>query len=222
MNIISRRDYLEQFHIYSGGDITIDAACAKLCYLLSKDHSQTDIKKLIYSSVRGELTEIRKGDQFQLENQSFMELVEESIQKFYPTKKCPEFIREIEDSISRFVINESNSKEIEELFKKIDIDENMREELFREKIISLVDRNHLLHRAVQNGNEVLYKHFLMFLVDFNGLDESDCSPMFYAVAKRDKKAVLSLKKKESLVICPVDELFELIAEALLKDEREFF
>jgi len=56
MNNVSKRDHLEQFHIYAGGDITLNAACAKLSYLLSKGHTRHDIKRFIYSSIRGEIS----------------------------------------------------------------------------------------------------------------------------------------------------------------------
>lgn len=64
VNYSSKKEYLEQFHIYFGGDMTTEAASAKLSYLLSKKYPRNEIKKLIETNMRGELTEIKKDNQF--------------------------------------------------------------------------------------------------------------------------------------------------------------
>jgi hypothetical protein len=60
----SKSEFLEQFHIYYGGDMTIDAACAKLSYLLSKGFTRNEIKALIKADMRGERTDLKTEDQF--------------------------------------------------------------------------------------------------------------------------------------------------------------
>jgi L-asparaginase/Glu-tRNA(Gln) amidotransferase subunit D len=54
------KEYLEQFYIYYGGDMTTEAALSKLSYLLSKNLSRVEVKKQIETNLRGELTEIKK------------------------------------------------------------------------------------------------------------------------------------------------------------------
>lgn len=39
--------------------MTTEAALSKLSYLLSKKYSRNDIKKLLYTNMRGELTEMQ-------------------------------------------------------------------------------------------------------------------------------------------------------------------
>ena len=39
-----------------------------------------------------------------------MEIVKNSIERFYPTKKFPEFIEEIEDTIAKYAVHDSNAK----------------------------------------------------------------------------------------------------------------
>jgi ankyrin repeat protein len=75
---------------------------------------------------------------------------------------------------------------------------------------------------MQSGNLALLNYFLSFSPDVNKLDEDECSPLYYAVNKRDKKAILALVKKGGGVICSSDELFQIIAEALEKDDLGFF
>jgi L-asparaginase/Glu-tRNA(Gln) amidotransferase subunit D len=55
---------LEKYYIYFGGDMTTEAALSKLSYLLSKKYSRAEIKKLIYTNMRGELTEMKVENQF--------------------------------------------------------------------------------------------------------------------------------------------------------------
>jgi ankyrin repeat protein len=86
----------------------------------------------------------------------------------------------------------------------------------------LVDRNHLLHKAVRTSNENLYKYLLNFNVNVNSLDEYQCSPLFYGVSLKDKKAILYLSKKGGSVICPTDELFEMLVKELKTDNLSFF
>lgn len=40
--------------------MTTEAASSKLSYLLSKKYSRSEIKKLIETNMRGELTEVKK------------------------------------------------------------------------------------------------------------------------------------------------------------------
>jgi ankyrin repeat protein len=94
--------------------------------------------------------------------------------------------------------------------------------MFVKLLINLVNRNFLLHKAVKAENENLYKYFLQFEVDVNQIDRDESSPLFYAVSRRDKKAILYLTKKGGNVICPTDELFEMMGEALEKDDWKFF
>lgn len=47
-----------------------------------------------------------------------MELVTESINDFYPTIKFSSFINQIEDSLSKFIVRGSSSRELEQVFKK--------------------------------------------------------------------------------------------------------
>lgn len=51
------RQYFEQYHIYWGGDITLNAAVAKLSYLLGKNYEKNEIKRLVYTNLRGELSD---------------------------------------------------------------------------------------------------------------------------------------------------------------------
>lgn len=39
--------YLEEYHIFYGGDMTCEAALAKLSYLLGKGYSTSEIKDLV-------------------------------------------------------------------------------------------------------------------------------------------------------------------------------
>lgn len=55
--------------------MTTEAAISKLSYLLSKKYPRSEIRRLIYTNMRGELTEMKADDQFSAENPSFMELV---------------------------------------------------------------------------------------------------------------------------------------------------
>ena len=61
-----------------------------------------------------------------------------------------------------------------------------------------------------------------FNVDINHLDESDCTPLYYAIAQKDKKAIVYLSKKGGFVICPSDELFKMIVKEIKEDNASFF
>jgi len=50
-----------------------------------------------------------------------MEIIDNSIERFYPTKKYSVFMKEIEDTVSQFSVHESSEKEIEQLFKKVQL-----------------------------------------------------------------------------------------------------
>lgn len=77
--------------------MTTEAAISKLSYLLSKKYSRAEIRRLIYTNMRGELTEMKEDDQFSAENPSFMELVEQSLQRYYPSNLFEGFIEKVED-----------------------------------------------------------------------------------------------------------------------------
>lgn len=51
------KQYLETYHIYYGGDMTCEAALAKLSYLIGKGESDENIIKLMQKNLRGELTQ---------------------------------------------------------------------------------------------------------------------------------------------------------------------
>ena len=76
-------------------------------------------------------------------------------------------------------------------------------------MVRLIDSNNLLHRAVQASNEGLYKYFLSFGINFDKEDDSECSPLFYAIVQKDKKAIQYLSRKGCKVICHEDDLFDL-------------
>lgn len=46
--------------------MTVEAASAKLSYLLSKKYSRVEIKRLLETNLRGELTQVKKDNQFNL------------------------------------------------------------------------------------------------------------------------------------------------------------
>ena len=77
--------------------MTTEAATAKLSYLLSKGYPRNEIRKLLLTNMRGELTEIKNDNQFSFKDYSFMEIVNKSIQEFYPTSSYGSFINKIED-----------------------------------------------------------------------------------------------------------------------------
>ena len=45
--------YLEEFNIFYGGNMTCEAALAKLSYLLGKGYSAQEIKSLVQTNMRG-------------------------------------------------------------------------------------------------------------------------------------------------------------------------
>ena len=58
--------FLKEYHLIYGGDITIEAALAKLSYLIGKGFSFSEIEELMTKNLRGEMTENKMKYQFQL------------------------------------------------------------------------------------------------------------------------------------------------------------
>jgi L-asparaginase/Glu-tRNA(Gln) amidotransferase subunit D len=48
---------LENYKIYHGGDMTCEAALAKLAYLIGKGYPEEHIIKMMQINLRGEMTE---------------------------------------------------------------------------------------------------------------------------------------------------------------------
>ena len=87
--------YFEEYHIIFGGDMTCEAALAKLSYLLGKGYSTQEIKTLIQTNMRGELTERKVTNQYEVEKVNFMKIVEDVLENHYPTTTRENFQRKL-------------------------------------------------------------------------------------------------------------------------------
>lgn len=104
------KEYLQQFYIYYGGDMTTEAALSKISYLLSKKLTRAEIKKQIETNLRGELTEIKRENQFQLLNQSFIQVVKSSVSDYYPLNYFDTFISKVQNQVADMIVHSTNSK----------------------------------------------------------------------------------------------------------------
>ena len=175
--------HLDKFHIYFGGDMTTEAALAKLAYLLSLGLSREEIKKGVYSNLRGELTEKKSNYRFEVEQLSFMETVEQSIKHHYPSHHYSEFMFRLADELALITTPTAQPLLMEQLFKLVKTDPEKGVSNYPGEMAALVDSNNLLHQAIKRGNRQLYTHSLTLPVETNKTDDKGCSPLFYALAK---------------------------------------
>ena len=73
------RQYLENFHIYYGADMTCEAAMAKLSYLIGNGYTEEHVIKLMQTNMRGELTEEKEKLQFKVKEVGLMQIVNEAL-----------------------------------------------------------------------------------------------------------------------------------------------
>ena len=83
--------------------MTSEAALAKLSYLLGKNYSIPEIKKLIETNMRGELTERKNEDLYEKQNKSFIKIVDDVLENHYPSTFQKKFMKKLEKSICAYI-----------------------------------------------------------------------------------------------------------------------
>lgn len=66
--------------------------------------------------MRGELTEMQTQDQFEIQDPSFMELVEQSLNHYYPSNLHKEFMRRVQNELA---LSTQTAKQFEKIFKRV-------------------------------------------------------------------------------------------------------
>lgn len=175
--------------VVNGGDMTIEAALAKLAYLLGKDFKLNEIKELIQKDLRGEISQIDEEKFLSLPEEHFIQAIIEAITRKSKTKDAL-LSSLVLPCIVSFVVK-SGFIEILSKLKPLGIDFNYED----------YDGRRPLHIACKEARLEAVKFLLKEEVEVNPIDKNGKSPLWEAVIKKNKEIIqLMIGQKEKAVI----------------------
>lgn len=177
---------LEKLGIIYASDMTVECVLAKITYLLSKNYSLPEIKKLIGKNLRGELTEIQ-NEQFSMTNRNLIVNLKSLITS---SQENEEIL--FDGAYQELIISMIKSNKLDEL-KRMNLDLNS---IFEKKSCKFKDGKTPVHYACEYG----LLDMLNFLIDcklkISVIDNYGNSPLYYACLNGHKDVAARLYQAE--------------------------
>lgn len=171
---------LAEVGVISGHDLTTEAALMKLAYLLSYEHLSSDeIKRLMQTSIRGELTEEEKPT-VSLREKAFVS----SVAQFIASSKN---IHEVEQALYPVLMcAAAGSNDLDAMLRMVEAGADVN--------LSDYDQRTPLHVAASNDNSLVIQFLLTHSADRTKKDRWGRTPLEEAMRSESWKAVQLLRE----------------------------
>ncbi|XP_067411254.1 60 kDa lysophospholipase [Emydura macquarii macquarii] len=169
--------------VISGGDMTPEAALAKLSYILSKSHiSWEQKKKMLSENLRGEMTVVPTGAKICLADSKFIQVIAKSL-----NVSCKEELEAIRDALTPSLACAAAKTGDTDALKAI-------EEMGGNLSCQDYDGRTPLHIASSEGNVQIVDYLLKHGATVHAKDRFGATPLMYAVKFRHEEVIKLLRK----------------------------
>ncbi|EGR32836.1 hypothetical protein IMG5_069500 [Ichthyophthirius multifiliis] len=194
-----------------GSDMTLEAALAKLYYLIVKGYNKEEILEIIHQNIRGEITVDFNNQKFEKSTGNIFREITSTFQNKICTKQ--QWQGAIKDYIVPIVlcymVQMGYIHYLQEM-KNQNTDFNF----------TNYDQRAALHLAVREQQIQAVQFLLSENVDVNVVDDFGISPLYQAILTRNKKIIFMLQKHGANLIANYEDINNILFQSALQGDLE--